>query len=301
MTRRLAIVSSAAYLSNQGADSDLVEELSRVGVVASVHDWADPAVPWERVEAALIRSTWDYHTRLEPFLAWCERAGRLTRLINPPARLRWNADKRYLFDLERVGLPIIPTLVVSRGASIDRTLAAIEGWYQRLPASRRRVEDGLLLKPSVSAGSENTHRVTLAGRELANHLERLADRDLLVQPFCARVLDEGELSLIYFAGRFSHAVQKRPVAGDFRVQSHFGGDYRRAEAPERLCALAELAFASLLSPAPLYARFDFIDLEQPMLIELELIEPDLYFGVVPEARGRFVRAIVAELERPVAR
>jgi len=233
----------------------------------------------------VIRSCWDYHTRLEEFTRWLDRVTALGLPIwNPPALLRWNADKVYLRDLAGRGIPIVPTRWVSRGerVSLDQVLRDA-GW-----------EDAVV-KPAVSAAAFETWRVHRVDtpRSAERFATLLATRDLLVQAFVPAIERDGEWSFCFFGGSYSHAVIKRPRAGEFRVQESHGGTARRGDPTPELIAQARAVIAALPQPS-VYARVDACVVEGELrLMELEALEPSLFLDLDPEAPGRFAAAIAA--------
>ena len=264
-----------------GDDQALIGPLARRGIEARAAVWSDPSVAWNTADAVVIRSCWDYHLRLEGFLGWIaslERAG--VRVWNPPAVLRWNADKIYLRELERKGVPVVPTLWPEAGFRLQQELRQ-RGWRKAV------------VKPRVSA---TAHRTVLTSVDEAKNTQALVE-DLLrgpgamVQEFLEEV-SAGEWSLIFFSGRFSHAVIKTPKPGDFRVQHDFGGSERNAQASDSLIQAASRAIGAVGSP-PLYARVDGVESGgQFLLMELELIEPALFLTLHDGAAERFAEEIV---------
>ncbi|MSR46485.1 MAG: hypothetical protein EXS13_05410 [Planctomycetes bacterium] len=277
-------------------DTFLLDACRAVGLRAERVAWSNPRFDWRTTRSACFRSTWDYFHRFGEFSAWLDRAAVATRLINDAATVRWNLDKRYLLDLARAGVPIVPTEVLERGSRLELT--------RRLDTARAAVGAGavataLIIKPAVSGAARETWRVDAANvTALTPHLERLlAAESLLVQPFRHEIAESGELSLIVIAGRFSHAVRKLPKSGDFRVQDDHGGTVATHAATTAQIAFAERAVAAAPRP-PLYARVDFIESATgPELMELELIEPELFFRFRPEAAIELARAIAAVLDR----
>lgn len=248
-------------LPDLAADDRLLRDaLVRRGAGVHAVVWDDPAVDWNAYDAIVVRSTWDYHTRVEEFGAWIGRLeGR--PLWNPPDVLRWNTHKSYLLDLEKQGVPIVPTRLVRRGEPMPDV-----PWAD------------VVVKPAVSATAHHTVRGLTA-----------MDCDLLIQPFVPEIVDGGELSFIFLGRRFSHAVRKRPRAGDFRVQAEFGGSAERFEPPGELLAQAG-AIAATLGTQWLYARIDAIVRDgRLMLMELEAVEPSLFLD--GEAAERFADAL----------
>ncbi len=253
-----------------------------VTVVPAV--WDDPAVDWPGFDTVVVRSTWDYHHRPDAFLGWIaalERGG--VQLWNPPPLLRWNLDKRYLAELGRRGVAVVPTVTVPKGG--EPSLADVlgdAGW------------DLAVVKPAVSASAHETWRTSReqAGADASRFARLVHAGDVLVQPYLSAV-EAGEWSLCFLGGRYSHAVLKRPRAGDFRVQYELGGAVVVAPPPAALVAQAE-AIVALLEEPWLYARVDACLVDGSLvLMELELIEPTLFFHADRDAPARFADALRA--------
>lgn len=276
---RISIATCAAYPELKGDDELLREALRRRGCEAGLVVWDEDGSDWGASDLCLVRSTWDYHDKHEEFLAWTRRVEATTALRNPAKLIAWNSDKRYLRELGAAGVPTVPTLWVERDAGVDLADELIQcGW------------DEAVIKPVVNLGAKNLHRVRSdeAQQALATVLTR---QEAMIQPFLSSLETEGELSLVYIEGQFSHAVRKRPAAGDFRVQSIWGGTVAAAETNPSQVEVAERALAQLDEP-PLYARADLVTgLDgEPALIELELIEPNLYLSTHPGAAERLADA-----------
>ncbi len=246
--------------------------------------WTDRSVEWEQFAAVVLRSTWDYHLRVAEFGDWLhslERAG--ARVFNPVPLVRWNLDKRYLDDLAARGVPTLHTRRVGRGDRVRLgELLAEEGFRDAV------------VKPAVSASAFGTFRTGELGAAAAESRFRvmLEERDVLVQEFRREVVEDGEWSLCFFDGRFSHAALKRPSPGDFRTQLELGGSCVRTSPPDVVLRGAENVL-STLGETPLYARVDgFLCAGEFRLVELELIEPSLYLAGDAEAAARFARSIL---------
>jgi len=263
--------------------------LGERGILVDTLAWNQEGIDWSRYGLVVVRSTWDYQHRIEAFLArLAEIEASGARLQNDLDLMRWNLDKRYLRDLAEQAVPTIPTL-----------------WLDRLPAGAlaslfdELQTEVMILKPQVGAGAHGAWKLTrdnLAGQ--ASEIEAFyGDRTLMAQPFVPSVESEGEISLIFFEGHFSHALQKLPKTGDFRSQEEFGSRLTPLTPEPELLSTAELALATLSSP-PLYARVDLLRSPTPQqfwLIELELVEPSLYLSLDPQAPTRFAEAITHQL------
>lgn len=225
---------------------------------------------------------WGYHRDHERWLKACatwSAAG--LAVANPAEVLRWNSDKAYLARLADKGVPIPPTRWTDR-VTQDQVDAA----FAETGASV------LIVKPTVSAGAFRTRRLT-PGEVLSDAPEGAA----MIQPYLKSIETEGETSLLFFGGRFSHAVNKRPVAGDFRIQVQFGGLYKAVAPDAAAMALAQQVLAAIDEPL-LYARIDMArdDAGRWVLMEAELIEPDFYLDHDPANGASFAEAVTARLE-----
>jgi hypothetical protein len=268
-------------------DQVLLAVLRQRGLQAKPVVWTDQGVDWPGVRLCVIRSTWDYMTKLEEYLAWAERVGKVAPLWNPLEVIRWNTHKSYLEELAGRGVRVVPTVWLERGARVDLgALLGGQGWRDAV------------IKPAVSATARETIRLERTGRAAAQeHLDRLlAVEDMLVQPFLRRVETHGELSLQFIDGEFTHAIRKRPGPGDYRVQDEFGGSMDLVKP-----AADELQFAAhALQTArrdTLYARVDVMrdDDGRLCLAELELVEPMLYLRQHPLAAEKLADAILRRL------
>ena len=256
--------------------------------------WDDPAVDWKSFDLVLIRTTWDYQEKQQDFNAWAERISVETRLVNPVNVVVWNTAKTYLRDLERVGAPLTPTKWLDQGTQVD-----IQAMMQGLGWTRG------FLKPVVGATARETLPFDCSPESLEKaqaHLDRLLPvESMMLQPFLASVMEEGEYSAIFFGGEFSHGVQKIPVAGDYRVQDDFGAtdkphtfsasDYETVQQIEK--SLLRLVKERFDGVTLTYARVDMIrDAEGKLrLNELELVEPSLFFRHDSESPKRFVNVL----------
>jgi glutathione synthase/RimK-type ligase-like ATP-grasp enzyme len=245
--------------------------------------WNDPSVAWNRFDVALIRSTWDYLDEQEHFLQVLSRIEASScRLFNPLSTVRWNIDKHYLFDLEKWGVPIIPT--VSAAEVNAGTLQRLFGDQQGRNA---------ILKPTIGLGASHSQRVPLDELEAALTELRTSQpqREYLVQPFVETILSEGEWSFIYFNRQLSHVLLKKPAVNDYRVQGIYGGTVQLATPAADDLLQAEAVITALPFDL-LYARLDFLRVNGTLsVIEIELIEPIFSFGLVPESIPRLVDAV----------
>ena len=232
--------------------------------------WTDPDVDWGAFDAVIVRSPWDYFDRPAEFAAWVERLdGAGVELRNPASVLLWNAHKGYLRDLERRGVPVVDTTWVAAGEQAEVPYAEA------------------VVKPAVSGNAKGLHRAR-AGEVVS------AEVDTLVQPLLASIAAEGEVSLLFAAGLLSHTVRKVPRAGDIRSQPVHGGSVGLEPASAEALEAAEAVLAAVDAELA-YARVDLVRADDGTLrlIELEVIEPQLYLAWEPGAPARFASALAA--------
>ncbi|WP_433534772.1 ATP-grasp domain-containing protein [Micromonospora sp. CA-249363] len=293
---RVALVTCSRLVDLDPDDRLVLDPLAARGITAEVAVWDDPAVDWAAYDLVVLRSPWDYALRRDEFVAW---AATVPTLVNPAHVVRWNTDKRYLGELSAAGVPTVPTSWVEPGDTW--TPPADSGEY--------------VIKPSVSAGSQDTGRYDLADpehRTLAEaHVRRLsaAGRTTMVQPYLRAVDTEGETALLFLTGpdglAYSHAIRKGPML----TGPDLGPDelYKDEEISPRTAAAEQLAVAQrTLAAVPggtgqlLYARVDLISGPDgdPVLVELELTEPSLFLGYADGAPDRLATAIATHLPRP---
>jgi hypothetical protein len=285
---RVALATSGELPGLWAGDRLFLDALRQRGFDAAPAVWDDAAVRWEDWDAVIVRSCWDYHLKIDAFRAWVDRLERGRRIvINRPDLLRWNLHKGYLLDVERAGGRIPPTVVIPRGAAgrIRDRLVAL-GW----PTA--------VIKPAISASGHATRLVATeatADDERA-FAEAVADGDVLAQAYVPEVRERGEWSLVFFEGRYSHAALKRAAPGEFRVHIEWGGSVESAEPPRPLVADAQQLVDRLRLDAT-YARVDGTEVDgRLMVMELEAIEPELFFDRHAAAAARFADAVERVLE-----
>jgi glutathione synthase/RimK-type ligase-like ATP-grasp enzyme len=286
---RIALATYAKLPTLNDDDRLLIPALAALGVTAVPAVWDSGQVCWDEFQGVVIRSCWDYHLRPSEFLEWIARLERGGVTVwNPADLLRWNHHKRYLRDLAARGVATVPTRWLARGEPADlRALLADAGWRDAV------------IKPAVSASASGTWRSSTgtASRDQSRLEALLSAGDVMVQPLLSEVSDAGEWSMLFLGGSFSHAVLKRPAAGDYRVQWEFGGSAVSATPPEGVQADAERVIAAAPGD-PLYARVDGVERDgRLVLMELELIEPHLFLGWDQGAAGRLAGALRAALAR----
>ena len=286
MSRRIAFLTMAQRGDYVIDDQLAIDELKRRSIDVSEVVWTSGAA-WHQFEAVIVRTTWDYQNHLDTFLEVLgdiERSG--TRLANTLPLIRWNAKKIYLRELQTRGVTIVPS---QWGSGLTA------GQFDQLAHGFGR--DEWVIKPVVSANAQDTWR--LKGTALAQRNEVVAcfaQREWVVQPMIHSVLTEGEFSVFYFQGRLSHAIQKQPAAGDFRVQEEHGGLISPLKVDAQLRQVADSVMKAL-GQTPFQARVDVVRLVDGSLglMELEAIEPSLYFRTESKAAVNFADAVEALL------
>ncbi|MCX7666042.1 MAG: hypothetical protein N2112_10875 [Gemmataceae bacterium] len=247
----------------------LAQHLTARGLSCRRISWADPTFDWSSVRVCVFRSTWDYFERFREFSAWMERIATVTRFINSAELIRWNWNKKYLLELNHQGIPIPKTILFSQGEKPAlRENMKQQGWQQAI------------FKPVISGAGRHTYLLQ------ENQIESLEPRlhqlleteDFLLQEFLSGILEVGEISLIVIDGEYTHAVRKIGKPGDFRVHDDHGGSVHPYQATPEEKAWAE-KIVQACPEIPLYARVDLVrdQLDNLKLMELELIEPELFF------------------------
>jgi glutathione synthase/RimK-type ligase-like ATP-grasp enzyme len=280
----IAFATGRAWADLVEDDRLVIEPLRARGVEVEAVVW-DASHRYSPGDSVVIRSCWDYHHRPEEFIRWArqlEREG--VALWNPAPVVEWNHDKRYLRELHAKGALVPETAWVEEGADLElASLLAERGWTKAV------------VKPVVSASAWRTFvtEPRTAGADEPAWRQLLAEAGAMVQPFVPEVQTQGEWSLVFFGGKFSHAVLKRPRPGDFRVQSELGGTAALVQPPPALLEEARRLLALVEEPL-LFARVDGVEVNGAfVLMELELIEPALFLGADPSAPVRFADAIVS--------
>ncbi|MEZ6095549.1 MAG: hypothetical protein R3C03_15190 [Pirellulaceae bacterium] len=281
MTRQCAFLTLEDRTGFFIYDHLLFEPLAKIGWNASEIAWTRDDVDWSTYDAVVIRSTWDYQKTPEKFLETLEKIATVTNLYNPVNVCRWNLNKQYLRELSSRGVAIPPTRWLER-----LNEAEIETTFEKFSTSK------IVIKPLIGANADHTFVLRSSDPtrfEVA--LEHYQNRPLIAQPFLESITSEGEYSLFYFGGVFSHAICKRPKQNDFRVQEEHGGLISAAEPTHELLVAGDRAINSV-GEKLLYARVDLVRSNEGdwVLMELELIEPSLYFEQFEHAAKNFARA-----------
>ena len=245
----------------------LFDALKKLGFNVMRSSWSSKKFNWEVVDYAIFRTTWDYFERLEDFLNWINTYSRKIKFINSIDLIKWNLDKSYLQDFPKE--VVVPSFFLKKDSPKSlKEISTQKGWKE------------LIIKPSVSAAAWNTYRVSA---ENINEMELVfsnlkSSHKMIVQEFQKSVLTSGEVSIMVFGGKYSHAVLKKSKKNDFRVQDDFGGTVYKYEPKKNEIDFAE-KIVSMCPERPLYARVDIMlsKNERILLSELEIIEPELWF------------------------
>lgn len=298
MTARIALATAAEFPDLDDDGPALLAALSALGIAAEPAVWTDPSVDYSRYDLVVVRSCWDYHDRLDEFLAWAEGVAATTSLANATQVLEWNTHKTYLRELAGLGLPVVETTWLDPG---DTFTVPTSGEY--------------VVKPAVSAGSRNTNRYVAGEHDdrATRHVQSLLDagRTVMVQPYLDAIDTVGETALLYFGGEFSHAVRKAAllevgmaiVTAAFKAESMMSRDASPAElavADQILDAVPSTGAAVARSDL-LYARVDLVPGADgaPTLLELELAEPSVFLTLDGSegaaSAARFAAAIAARV------
>ena len=292
---RIAIVTGqdVTHLTENG--QSLRTELRSRGLSAEPVVWTNPRIDWSAFDVALVRSCWKYHTQIEKFRKWLEsveNAGVV--LLNPAGVIRWNVHKSYLRELADDGVSILPTAWVERGGGVDlQTVLRRNDWPKAV------------VKPAIGTSSAGVWRTSIA--EAASQQQRfetvLSEGDALVQEFAPEIVD-GERSLVFFEGNYSHAWNSLPAENEFRAHPSYGGSIGPYEPSRNVVNQAANVLRTACSSLTidmtelLYARVDGIERDGGFrLMELELVEPYLSLDTDERALATFVDGIESSLRR----
>jgi glutathione synthase/RimK-type ligase-like ATP-grasp enzyme len=283
---RLAVASTAEFPELRPDWPLLQAALNELGVTATTQAWTDPAISWEDFDLVVANGVWDYIHHPDAFIDWVESVGRRTLLVNSPATLRWNMDKRYLADLANEGVATVPTTWLSpsaNGSDVD------------FPPGE------FVVKPSISCGAHETARYRPHELDVARaHIDRLlgAGQTVMLQPYHEAIDTQGETCLIFLGGRYSHCIDKSPIlhpgagvqVGLYDLQEI---SPQEPSDPQLQTAHSALAAAEHLTEATAYARVDLVTQADgtPAVLELELLEPALFFEHDPPAATRFAQVL----------
>ena len=265
-------------------DTLLYEPLKASGWLAEEVSWRKTDVDWSVYDVVVIRTTWDYQDDVEGFLACLQQIEASSAVLHNSLKIvEWNISKNYLKDLQNQGINIVPTLWFD-----SFLLTELQAGFSHFDTPQ------IVLKPLVSANADHTYRLTPENLvEQADDLKAVfTKREFMLQPFLTGIVEEGEYSLFYFAGHYSHSILKQPHSGDFRVQEEHGGQLKSIQPCEDMLTTARHCLAALPADV-LYARIDLVRHKNEFAVmEIELIEPSLYFNMDAKSPQRFVDAFL---------
>lgn len=286
MKKRVALITWAGLPEGAESEQLLLARLSEAGAGGQMVNWRDPAVDFSGFDLVVLRSCWNYHLHAQEFTEWLQRTAKATPVLNAIETVLWNSNKFYLRELEERGIEIAPTCFVSGGTLRNQDyLSRTESWQQ------------VVVKPAISASAHKTwlfERKDMPSEKLA---ELMDGNGFLLQQFIPEIQTQGEISFIYLDGHYSHAVLKRPAVDDFRVQQEHGGS-AELFAPSASLLQEANAIAQAVPQVrdSLYCRLDAVERNRKLiLMELELIEPELFLGLAQGTAERFATAIVNRL------
>ena len=264
------------YIQNVLTEDGLVMEgLEKLNLKTIKKDWNDTNFNWSSTKSAIFRSTWDYFDQFSNFRNWLDIVKDQCYLINPYGQINWNLDKHYLLDLQKLDLPIVESIFVSKKTQLNlETISKSKNWKD------------IVIKPTISGAARHTYH--LKNDEIKKFQDKWVsltnNEDFMVQEFQKNILSSGEIAVMLFGGEYSHSVLKKAKKGDFRVQDDFGGSVEKINPSLDIIKLAEKTIKSLKT-MPLYARVDIIfdNGNKPVISELELIEPELWFRFKKES------------------
>jgi len=269
-------------------EDDLVKQaLIKLGLKAHRLSWDDPDFNWADTKSILFRTTWDYFDRFDEFSTWLEHVSKVTKLINSKDIIYWNIDKHYLKDLHNNGIRIAEThFIEPKTKTTLKTLHKQLGWTDTV------------LKPCISGAARHTYKLNTENLDQHETIfqELIAKESMMLSPFQHHIVDKGEVSMMVFNGEFTHAILKVAKEGDFRVQDDYGGTVHEYQASKEEIAFAEQVVKAC-KEQPLYARVDIFtnNNDELAVLELELIEPELWFRYYPEAANVLAKAIKKQL------
>ncbi len=264
-------------------DRLLMDRLEEFNLKTIKKDWNDTNFNWSSTKSAIFRSTWDYFDQFFNFRNWLDIVKDQCYLINPYGQINWNLDKHYLLDLQKLDLPIVESIFVSKKTQLNlKTISKTKNWKD------------IVIKPTISGAARHTYH--LKNDEIKNFQDKWLsltnNEDFMVQEFQKNILSLGEIAVMLFGGEYSHSVLKKAKKGDFRVQDDFGGSVEKINPSLEIIKLAEKTVKSLKT-IPLYARVDIIfdNINKPVISELELIEPELWFRFKEESAYKLAEIV----------
>lgn len=282
--KKIAIATCEEIPALIPTEQPVIPALVEKGYQVQAVVWTDSSVQWNTFDLVVIRNVWDYYKKYEAFMTWLdELQAQGIKVSNPIEIIKANSHKFYLENLRSEGIPIVPTVFVRQNSPVDlQTIFNQQHWQEGI------------VKPAVSGGAYKTYKIDQSdAKEYQTKVDDLLkERDVLIQEFLPEIQTDGEWSLLFFNRKYSHAVRKVPKNQDFRVQSEFGGQ-TLAETPPTFIIEQAQKIIELYDQPLLYVRVDGVVVKGAfLLMELELIEPELFLDQHSQAVSRFVEAII---------
>ena len=284
---KIALLACEKFPNLTSSDQLLIPALAKHNISAKAEIWDNPSVDWTTYDYLIFRNTWDYYEKEQQFNLWLDQIEKLgIKTLNSIKIIQQNKHKFYLKDLQEKGVKIIPTLFQEKTNSLDLKAIIPDHWKK------------IVIKPAFSAGSYLTEVFQPSEIESINskYSSIAIEKELLIQEFKSEIITLGETSFIFFNKQFSHCVNKKPAENDFRIQVQFGGKYTLVQPTKGLIEQAQ-QIVSLFPDNLLYARVDGIIIDNQInLMEVECIEPDLYFRLAPASLVSFVASVLELIE-----
>ena len=284
---KIALLACEKFPNLTPSDQLLIPALAKYNIQAKAAIWDNPSIDWTTYDYLIFRNTWDYYEKEKEFNLWLDQIEKLgIKTLNSIKIIKQNKHKFYLKDLQKKGVNIIPTLFQEKTNKLDLKAIVPKDWKK------------IVIKPAFSAGSYLTEVFQASEIESINskYSSIAIEKELLIQEFKSEITSLGETSFIFFNKQFSHCVNKKPAENDFRIQVQFGGKYTLIQPSIELIEQAQ-KIVNLFPDNLLYARVDGIIIDNQInLMEVECIEPDLYFALASESLERFVTSILELIE-----
>ncbi len=265
------------------AEQQIIPKLIENKIEAKAVIWDDPTINWKNFDVLIFRNTWDYYEKQIEFDAWLAKIEKIgIKTLNSISIINKNKHKFYLKDLEKLGIKILPTIFINKTENLNISSIIPNHWKKAV------------IKPAYSGGSYQTELFDINNIDKINqqYASIASEKELLLQEFMPEIKTHGETSFIFFNKKFSHAVNKKPVNNDFRIQQQFGGIYSLIKADQKIIEKAQ-KIVNTFPEDLLYARVDGIIIENELhLMEIECLEPDLYFNLAEGSIDKFVESIL---------
>ena len=270
-------------------ENQLIPKLAKHNIVAKAVIWNDETINWEDYDVLIFRNTWDYYEKQIEFDNWLDKIQKLgIKTLNSISIINKNKHKFYLRELQQLGFTILPTIFIEKTKELNLKKFIPNHWKKTV------------IKPAYSAGSYQTELFDISEVDIINqkYQDIASQKELLLQEFMPEIQTLGETSLIFFNKKFSHAVNKKPIEGEFRIQIQYGGKYKLVQPNQDIIEKAQ-KIVNTFSEDLLYARVDGIIIGNEIyLMEIECIEPDLYFNLAEDSMDKFVNSILELIKNP---